>query len=290
MKRGRGRPKKSVSEDSKSPAAAAKATPRQVEKLKSPVSDRKTSESDSEQRSSYTGRKRMPNKKYSETDYYQMDYRATKTDESQSESEVDQPKVKSRRGKKQQKQETITPVKSNRDDSSKEAESSADDADGERSLSTTMLPPKKSQIKKFTEEQVDALEGSGQLSPKYVELDGSKSDFNMDANLVKSSSSPTVVVEEEAVLPSDEQQVAISEEVVESSPTKLAVVEDDETNFHGKHTKCRGKLLAKTEPQVVEKLPASYQDAFMKTLSPEKKAIIDENSQQQRENSKYFFL
>ncbi|XP_063983023.1 mucin-2-like [Diachasmimorpha longicaudata] len=62
--------------------------------------DRKTSESDGER--SYTGRRRKPNKKYLESDIYSSSpgRRTPRTDDSQSETEEKEHKIKGRRGRK----------------------------------------------------------------------------------------------------------------------------------------------------------------------------------------------
>lgn len=89
VKRGRGRPRKNVrgAKVEKSPkmkASRGNKRSRVVEKIEI---ERKTSDSDTDR--SYSGRRRKPNKKYLESGIYvpDPDYRAFRTDESQSESE-----------------------------------------------------------------------------------------------------------------------------------------------------------------------------------------------------------
>ncbi|EZA60207.1 hypothetical protein DMN91_010710 [Ooceraea biroi] len=106
VKRGRGRPRKnkniraSVDKSSKVKANRGNKRLRVSEKIEI---ERKTSDSDTDR--SYSGRRRKPNKKYLESDIYVPDseYRAFRTDESQSESETkasEKTASKSRRNKR----------------------------------------------------------------------------------------------------------------------------------------------------------------------------------------------
>ena len=100
--RRRGRPRKSFSSASGNGDDTPKleATSKKIEALVSRDTERKTSESDSDR--SYTGRRRKPNKRYLHSDIYARspDNRASKTDESQSETDEKLPKGRSRRGRK----------------------------------------------------------------------------------------------------------------------------------------------------------------------------------------------
>lgn len=108
VKRGRGRPRKNAKSASKSTPTnkSPKKTSRGNKRIR--VSERieierKTSDSDTDR--SYSGRRRKPNKKYLESDIYVQDpdYKALRTDESQSESETktsERIAGKSRRGRR----------------------------------------------------------------------------------------------------------------------------------------------------------------------------------------------
>jgi len=90
VKRGRGRPRKNVrgTNIAKSPKMKANRGSKRLRASEKMKIERKTSDSDTDR--SYSGRKRKPNKRYLESDIYvpDPDYRAFRTDESQSESET----------------------------------------------------------------------------------------------------------------------------------------------------------------------------------------------------------
>jgi len=90
VKRGRGRPRKNVkgTNVAKSPKMKANRGNKRLRASEKIKIERKTSDSDTDR--SYSGRKRKPNKKYLESDIYvpDPDYRAFRTDESQSDSET----------------------------------------------------------------------------------------------------------------------------------------------------------------------------------------------------------
>ncbi|XP_012061339.1 PREDICTED: uncharacterized protein LOC105624593 [Atta cephalotes] len=107
VKRGRGRPRKNAKSISKS--TNANKTPKtnrgnkRIRVSERIEIERKTSDSDTDR--SYSGRRRKPNKKYLESDIYiqEPDYKAFRTDESQSESESktsERVTSKSRRGRR----------------------------------------------------------------------------------------------------------------------------------------------------------------------------------------------
>jgi len=93
VKRGRGRPRKNIrgtksTNVAKSPKIKANRGNKRLRASEKIEIERKTSDSDTDR--SYSGRKRKPNKKYLQSDIYvpDSDYRAFRTDESQSESET----------------------------------------------------------------------------------------------------------------------------------------------------------------------------------------------------------
>ncbi|XP_011061689.1 PREDICTED: uncharacterized protein LOC105150363 [Acromyrmex echinatior] len=109
VKRGRGRPRKnakSISESTsanKTPKTKANRGNKRIRVSERIEIERKTSDSDTDR--SYSGRRRKPNKKYLESDIYvqEPDYKAFRTDESQSESESktsERVTSKSRRGRR----------------------------------------------------------------------------------------------------------------------------------------------------------------------------------------------
>ncbi|XP_072747707.1 uncharacterized protein [Anoplolepis gracilipes] len=109
VKRGRGRPRKNArmankSATDKSPKAKISKGSKRFRLNEKIEIERKTSDSDTDR--SYSGRRRKPNKKYLESDIYVQDpddYKAFKTDESQSESETKVSEriiTKSRRGRR----------------------------------------------------------------------------------------------------------------------------------------------------------------------------------------------
>lgn len=109
VKRGRGRPRKnarSTSESTsvnKTPKTKANRGSKRIRVSERIEIERKTSDSDTDR--SYSGRRRKPNKKYLESDIYiqDSDYKAFRTDESQSESESkisERVISKSRRGRR----------------------------------------------------------------------------------------------------------------------------------------------------------------------------------------------
>nr|XP_012232896.1 PREDICTED: uncharacterized protein LOC105678277 isoform X2 [Linepithema humile] len=108
IKRGRGRPRKNArsvnkgASPDKSPKVKASRGNKRFRVSERLEIERKTSDSDTDR--SYSGRRRKPNKKYLESDIYvqDADYKAFRTDESQSESESKAEKIptKSRRGRR----------------------------------------------------------------------------------------------------------------------------------------------------------------------------------------------
>ncbi|KAL0112767.1 hypothetical protein PUN28_012201 [Cardiocondyla obscurior] len=109
VKRGRGRPRKNAKSPNKStnanktPKTKTNRGSKRIRVSERIEIERKTSDSDTDR--SYSGRKRKPNKKYLGSDIYVQDpddYKAFRTDESQSESESKAPEKitpKSRRGR-----------------------------------------------------------------------------------------------------------------------------------------------------------------------------------------------
>lgn len=110
VKRGRGRPRKNARSTSKgsnktnkSPKTKTNRDNKRIRVSERIEFERKTSDSDTDR--SYSGRRRKPNKKYLESDIYiqDSDYKALRTDESQSESETkasERISSKSRRGRR----------------------------------------------------------------------------------------------------------------------------------------------------------------------------------------------
>lgn len=109
VKRGRGRPRKNArsarkgTAANKTPKTKANRGNKRIRVSERIEIERKTSDSDTDR--SYSGRRRKPNKKYLESDIYvqDSDYKAFRTDESQSESETktsERITSKSRRGRR----------------------------------------------------------------------------------------------------------------------------------------------------------------------------------------------
>lgn len=106
VKRGRGRPRKNARKGTsanKSPRTKTNRGSKRIRVSERIEIERKTSDSDTDR--SYSGRRRKPNKKYLESDIYvqDSDYKAFRTDESQSESETktsERNTSKSRRGRR----------------------------------------------------------------------------------------------------------------------------------------------------------------------------------------------
>ncbi|XP_012523225.1 serine-rich adhesin for platelets [Monomorium pharaonis] len=109
VKRGRGRPRKNARSPGKSisanqsPQTKTNRGNKRIRLSERIEVERKTSDSDTDR--SYSGRRRKPNKKYLESDIYvqDTDYKAFRTDESQSESETkisERATTKSRRGRR----------------------------------------------------------------------------------------------------------------------------------------------------------------------------------------------